>query len=78
MECFAASIHDIEKALVTKKVQLLKASIGDVEKALTPKKVVDPARILPKEYYDFLNIFLQEVADTLLPHRSSDYKIKFV
>ena len=58
MKCFAASIHDIEKALVTKKVQLLKASIGDVEKALTPKKVVDPARILPKEYHDFLNIFL--------------------
>ena len=58
VECFAASIHDVEKALVTKKVQLLKASIGDVEKALTPKKVVDPARILPKEYYDFLNIFL--------------------
>ena len=57
VECFAASMHDVEKALVTKKVQLLKASIGDVEKALTPKKVVDLARILPKEYHDFLNVF---------------------
>ena len=56
----------------------MKASISDVEKALTPKRVVDPAGILSREYHDFLNVFSQEAADTLPPHRSSDYKIKFV
>ena len=77
-ECFAASIHDIEKALASKRVQVLAASIRDIEKALAPKKIIDPAKLLSKEYHDFLNVFSQEVADTLPPHRSSDHKIKFV
>ena len=77
-ECFAASIHDIEKALILKRVQVLAASIRDIEKALAPKKIIDPAKLLPKEYHDFLDVFSQEAADTLPPHRSSDYKIKFV
>ena len=77
-ECFAASIHDIEKALISKRVQVLAASMRDIEKALAPKKIIDPAKLLPKEYYDFLDVFSQEAADTLPPHRSSDHKIKFV
>ena len=50
----------------------------DIEKALAPKKIIDPAKLLPKEYHDFLDVFSQEAADTLPPYRSSDYKIKFV
>ena len=59
-------------------IECFVASIDDVEKALTPKKIVDPTRILSREYHDFLNIFSQEAADTLPPYRSSDHKIKFV
>ena len=57
IEYFTASIYDIEKALASKRVQVLAASIRDIEKALAPKKVIDPAKLLPKEYHDFLNVF---------------------
>ena len=56
-ECFATSIHDIEKALILKRVQVLVASIRDIEKALAPKKIIDPAKLLSKEYHDFLDVF---------------------
>ena len=29
----------------------------DIEKALAPKKIIDPAKLLSKEYHDFLDVF---------------------
>ena len=50
----------------------------DIEKALAPKKYIDPATVLPPEYHDFLDVFSQEAADTLPPHRACDHKIQFM
>ena len=42
------------------------------------KKNIDPAYILPKQYYKFLNIFSRKKANILPPHRPYDYKIKLL
>jgi len=54
---------------------LFVTSIRDIEKALRPKTRTDPATVLPKEYYDFLNVFSQELADILPPYRPYNHKI---
>ena len=51
-------------------------TIKDVEKALAPKKIVDPATILPPEYYEFLDVFSRHLSDQLPPHRPYDHSIR--
>ena len=44
-------------------------TLADIEKALQPKKEVDPAKILPACYHEFLPVFSQILADKLPPQR---------
>ena len=49
--------------------------LKDIEKALEPKKYINPVVKLPKEYYEFLNLFSRQEADMLLVHQSYDHEI---
>ena len=56
-------------------MKVFTVSLRDIKKALELKKHFDPAVKLPKEYYQFLDIFSRQKADTLSVHRSYDHKI---
>ncbi|KAH0375210.1 hypothetical protein KCU92_g10240, partial [Aureobasidium melanogenum] len=58
-----------------KDTRLFAASMDDIEKALRVKPVTDPRTKLPAEYHQFLEVFSQELSDSLPPHRSYDHKI---
>ena len=49
--------------------------IADIEKALILKKYTDPRTKLPKEYYDYLNVFSRKKSNILPEHRPYNYKI---
>ena len=51
------------------KVELFAVSMADIEKALAPKQHGDPAKLLPRQYHQFLDLFNREKADRLPPHR---------
>ena len=40
----------------------------------TAKTPTDPKLVVPKEYHKFLNVFLKEASDTLLPHSKYDHQ----
>ena len=50
-------------------------NMRDIERALNPKPEIDPATVLPEEYYEFLDLFSKKRADTLPERRSYDHKI---
>lgn len=51
-------------------------TLQDIEKALASKVTIDPREKLPKEYYEFLDVFSKKEADKLPPHRPYDHKIQ--
>ena len=56
-------------------IKVFTVSLRDIEKALESKKHFDPAVKLLKEYYQFLDVFSRQKADTLSVHQSYDHKI---
>jgi hypothetical protein len=54
-------------------------TLADIEKALQPKKEVDPAKILPACYHEFLPVFSQILADKLpLTRPGIDHQISLL
>jgi hypothetical protein len=51
-------------------------TLQDIEKALASKVTIDPREKLPKEYYEFLDVFSKKEADKLPPHGPYDHKIQ--
>jgi len=51
-------------------------TLQDIEKALAPKVTIDPCEKLPKEYYEFLDVFSKKEADKLPPYRLYNHKIQ--
>ena len=47
----------------------------DIKKALEEKKQPNLATLLPKDYYNFLDIFSRTKSDKLTPHRPYNYNI---
>ena len=47
----------VQQASHAKNMKILSISIRNIEKALAPKSTTDPAKKLPTEYHDFLDIF---------------------
>ena len=56
-------------------IEVFTVLLRDIEKALELKKHFDPAVKLPKEYYQFLDVFSRQKANTLSVHQSYDHKI---
>ena len=59
-------------------MEIFSISIRDIEKALASKSTTDPAKKLPTEYHDFLNLFSQADSDILPPHHPYDHKIPLI
>ena len=59
-------------------MEIFSISIRNIENALAPKSTTNPAKKLPTEYYDFLNVFSRADLDILLPHRLYDHKIPLI
>ena len=47
----------VQQAYHTKTMEIFSISICNIEKALAPKSTTDPAKKLPTEYHDLLNVF---------------------
>ena len=60
-------------------VQIFSIILADIQKALTWKEYRDPAQYAPDWLMPVINVFNQQDAKTLLPHRKGiDHKINFV
>ncbi|KAI0993516.1 hypothetical protein K3495_g14669, partial [Podosphaera aphanis] len=71
-ECDADSFSEVSSQ---GDLGVMAVSIKDIEEALRDKPKINPAEKLPKVYHDYLQVFPQEEADKLPPHRSSDHQI---
>ena len=49
--------------------------IANIKKALALKKYINPYTKLPKEYYNYLNVFLRKKFNVLPEYGPYDYKI---
>ena len=56
--------------------EIFAVSVKDVEQALAPKTYTDPAKKLPQQYHEFLDVFSRKEADTLPEHRQYDHRIE--
>ena len=65
----------VQQASHAKNMEIFSISICDIEKTLAPKSNTDPAKKLPTEYHNFLNVFSQADSDILLMHCPYDHKI---
>ena len=85
-QCFALFMHKINKAFnIEQKTlksdsqsRLLKCygiTAQDIDNALTLKKNIDLQTLLPREYWNYEDVFFKKLADTLLPFHSDDYNI---
>ena len=68
----------VQQASHAKNIKIFSILIRNIEKALAPKSTTDPAKKLPTEYHNFLNVFSQADSDILSPHRPYDYKIPLI
>ena len=59
-------------------MEIISISIYDIKKALAPKSTTDPAKKLPTEYHDFLDVFSQADSNILPLHHPYDYKISLI
>ena len=50
-------------------------SLKDIKKALTLKKEINVTTKLPKEFYNYLDVFSRKESNTLPLRRPYDYKI---
>ena len=58
------------------RLRIGKVTLDDIDKALQPKKHIDPKEKLPKQYWKWLKVFSQQLANELPPHRPGiDHKI---
>ena len=55
--------------------ELLVISLRDIKKALSNKLRPNPVTLLPKCYYDFLDVFSRADSDKLAEHRPYNYDI---
>ena len=59
------------------RLRIGRVSMADIEKALQPKEPVDPKTKLPKQYWPWLDVFSQRLADELSPNRPGiDHRIQ--
>ncbi len=65
----------VQRASCAKNMEIFSISIRDIEKALAPRSTTDPAKKLPTEYHDFLDVFSRADSDILPSHRPYDHKI---
>jgi hypothetical protein len=56
--------------------EIFAITIADIDKALAPKKYTNPRTKLPKEYYNYLDVFSRDRSNVLPEHRSYDHKIQ--
>ncbi len=54
---------------------LMSVSIEDIKEALKDKPKINPAEKLPNIYHEYLDVFSQDEANKLAPHRPSDHRI---
>ena len=59
-------------------MEIFSTLICDIEKALASKSTTNPAKKLPTEYHNFLNIFFQADSDILLLHRPYNHNISLM
>lgn len=58
------------------RLRIGKVTMADIDKALRSKPLVDPKTKLPKQYWQYLDVFSQQLADVLPAHRPGiDHKI---
>lgn len=60
------------------KYKVFVISLRDIEKVLVSKKEIDIAKLLLKEYYEFLEVFLRKDLDKLPSYQFYNYKIKLI
>jgi hypothetical protein len=73
----AAFMTTVRRCQRLKKSQVFSASLADINKALAVKTRTDPAKVLPKQYSDFLQLFDYTEAEKLPPHRGeADHHIE--
>lgn len=70
---FALSLRDIDLLLDSEMERLPVMHIGTTK--ITIPQNADPKSVLPKQYYDFLDVFDRKLANSLPPHRSWDHAI---
>jgi hypothetical protein len=59
-----------------RRLRIGKVTLDDIDKALQPKKQIDPKTKLPKQYWAWLDVFSQNLANKLPEHRPGiDHKI---
>ena len=70
-------IDSVSLACVAQKKdhKIFAISMKNIEKVLNPKQSTDPATVLLKEYYEFLDVFSRQLTDTLSSHQSHDHHI---
>jgi hypothetical protein len=59
----------IDNETQPERLRIGKVTLADIEKALRTKDPVDPKTRLPKQYWPWLDVFSQQLADQLPPHR---------
>lgn len=61
-------------------MEIFATSMQDIEYQLnkTEKLATDPATVVPKYYYDFLNIFLKEASDKVLSYSKYHHNIELL
>ena len=73
VEIFAVSIRDIENELNAILMKDIKYQLNKTVKAPT-----NPKTVVPKEYHEFLDVFLKEASDTLSPHSKYNHQIRLL
>ena len=68
----------VQRASHAKNMEIFSISIRDIEKILAPKSTTNPAKKLPIEYYNFLDIFFWADSDILPPHHLYNHKISLM
>jgi hypothetical protein len=73
----ALSIQHLVRSLaVSNQLHISRVSLDDIKRALQPKKHTNPKDKLPKHYWRWLDVFSQQLANKLPPHRPGiDHKI---
>ncbi|OQD77422.1 hypothetical protein PENANT_c103G01711 [Penicillium antarcticum] len=66
----------IDNETQPERLRIGKVTLADIEKALRTKDPVDPKTRLPKQYWPWLDVFSQQLADQLPPHRAGiDHRV---
>ena len=77
----AAGFHThIRRRRKDPRIEVFAASMADITKALAVKQKVDPRTRLPKQYWEFLDLFDSKESDKLPPIRGQgiDHKIELI